>query len=33
MPYNNMQVNPAEMNSMYNNGNMGGFQQNLGKYI
>lgn len=32
MPYNNMQqVNSAEMNNMYINGNMGGYHHNMGK--
>lgn len=28
--FNNMHLNPAEMNNMYINGNMTGFQPNLG---
>lgn len=28
--FNNMQMNPAEMSNMYINGNLGGFQHNIG---
>jgi hypothetical protein len=30
--FNNMNMNPAEMNNMYINGNIPGFQ-NIGKYL